>query len=317
MKGAREVLLSQSVKFSFLQHSTGVALKQQKNRNIQCVFDLFRSHGKTSQAFLSQRSGLQASTISNHMKRLRALGVVVPEGKGATTPEGGRPSEVLVLNPEFMQVGVAQVRPHTVEFCCVDLQGHLSNRSVHPCASLAEAQAKVQSLVAEVKSTSTVPYQGTQWLSANADGPTSLAHAALYYHRSHGSLRSAPFLALVVEQNPFSLQAAYGDANGALPGEHGRAGASSAGPQLPEAQLVWLQEQILWTAGLFDPLAVGLSGSFFASNVPGWRPVLSQLEALLQPVTLRIASHPDASVLGGAWMLQDSILEGMLHAESF
>lgn len=316
MKGAREVLLSQSVKFSFLQHSTGVALKQQKNRNLQCVFDLFRSHGKTSQSFLSRRSGLQASTISNHMKLLRALGIVVPEGKGATTPEGGRPSEELVLNPEFMQVGVALLRAQSVEFCCVDLQGQISHRSTHPCASLAEAQAKVESLVAEVKAASAVPYHGTQWLSANAHGLASFAHGALYYHRSHGSLRSAPFLALVVEQAPFTLMAAYGDAQGALRGEHGRAGALSAGPDACEARLAWLQEQILWTARLFDPAAVGLSGSFFESDVPGWSALFSQLQTQLHPVALRSASHPDASILGGAWMLQDSILEGLLHAQS-
>jgi len=250
------------------------------------------------------------------MKLLRTLGIVVPEGKGATTPEGGRPSEELVLNPDFMQVGAALLREQTVEFCCVDLQGQISHRSVLPCASLAEAQAKVETLVAAVKSESTVPFHGTQWLSPSSHGLASFAHGALYYHRSHGSLRAAPFLALVVEQDPFTLMAAYGDAQGALRGEHGMAGAASAGPETSEARLAWLQEKILWTARLFDPVAVGLSGSFFESDVPGWNTLLTPLRSQLHPVELRIASQHDATILGGAWMLQDSILEGLLHAQS-
>jgi hypothetical protein len=97
-------LLSRRAKVNFFpiaRAGHGSYVKIRKNRNCQNLIDLFRRHGKVAQAFLAQQSGLQASTVSNLIKMLRGLGLVVPEGKGNTTPEGGRPSEVLVLNPNF------------------------------------------------------------------------------------------------------------------------------------------------------------------------------------------------------------------------
>lgn len=76
-------------------------MKSNKIRNIQLILDLFRIHGKVSQSFLAQHTGLQASTVSNLCRELRLLGAVQIEGKGNTTPEGGRPSESLILNPQF------------------------------------------------------------------------------------------------------------------------------------------------------------------------------------------------------------------------
>lgn len=76
-------------------------MKSNKIRNIQLILDLFRIHGKVSQAFLAQQTGLQPSTVSNLCRDLRQLGAIQAEGKGNTTPEGGRPSESLVLNPQF------------------------------------------------------------------------------------------------------------------------------------------------------------------------------------------------------------------------
>jgi len=275
-------------------------VKALKFRNFQSVFDLFRQHGSAAQSQLSLWSGLQASTISNYVKQLRSLGLVVPEGKGASTPEGGRPTEILVPAPDSLCVGVAHFLDNHLVFYVLDLQGAVRCTLKTPCSY--DAIPCLDSLVHEAEASCALSVRACAFLPLpgmdSVDSSIAMGSASLYYHQAKAGLRQSSVLALSVLPENAGILASLSDNQG-IPcsGAHGL----SATRPLPVPSL---ENAALLGARLLDPSLVGI-------DVP-----IEGLADTIYPVRVQIAEAPGACVRGAACILQDRLLERMMYAES-
>lgn len=255
------------------------ASKPQKNRNFQGLIDLFRIHGAASQSMLAQLSGLQPSTVSNHVGALRRLGALVLEGKGDTTPEGGRPTALLALSPDFPAVAFRVADGDGERLCRIPLSGPPIFGDVTPSGSLDGDLANISRLV----------------------------RGLMHYHQVKSSLRTAPVLA-VFGESFHSLACCFGDAQGKLvEGAHGKAGTWQ---NLSSPDWGGLQRRIAGLVSLLDPAAIALGGPLFCGI-----PTDFMLDLAAQcPDTTILANDADiAGYTGTGWLLQDRLFAEMLY----
>lgn len=255
------------------------ASKPQKNRNFQGLIDLFRIHGAVSQSVLAQLSGLQPSTVSNHVGALRRLGALISEGKGGTSPEGGRPTALLALSPDFPAVAFRVADSGGERLCRIPLTG--------------------------------VPFFGDWVVSGSLDGDLAdtsrLVRGLMHYHQVKSSLRTAPVLAVFGES--FNVLACcFGDAQGKLvEGAHGKAGAWQ---ELSNPDWGGLQRRIAGLARLLDPAAIALGGPLFC-GIPA--DFMLDLAAQCPDISI-LANDADISgYTGTGWLLQDRLFAEMLY----
>lgn len=288
-------------------------MKIQKNLTARSILDLFRLHGSLSQARLSQLSGLQASTVSIHVKRLRQLELLIPAGKAASSPEGGRPSPLLALNTELMWVGVAALWRGRLTYACVDLQGHLHEEQSHGCASLQEARDRALYIHGKMQAELGAKLSGLQWLNCSPDKldeACGAGEASLYHFQATHTPATRPVLACHAESDPPHLQAAYGLGPGI--GAHGENALLFSLPENtePSALKAEILRSLFTSIALLSPAWLGLCGSMSTLLSPS---DLDKLRETLGDGTLIVQPGPEAAIGGAAYQLQDLLLAEWLH----
>lgn len=288
-------------------------MKIQKNLTARGILDLFRLHGSLSQARLAQLSGLQASTVSIHVKRLRQLELLVPAGKAASTPEGGRPSPLLALNSEIMWVGVAAIWQQRLLYACVDLQGRLHNEQSHECGHIEDARILALAIHEKQLAELGTKLSGLQWLTCAPDAidnACGAGEASLYHFQATNPPASRPVLACHAESDPPHLQAAYGLGSGL--GPHGKNALLFSLPATtePSELKAELLHSLFTTIALLGPAWLGLSGSLASLLLPS---DLEKLRLALGEGSLIYEPGPEAAIGGAAYQLQDQLIAEWLH----
>lgn len=288
-------------------------MKIQKNLTARSILDLFRLHGNLSQARLAQLSGLQASTVSIHVKRLRQLKLLIPAGKSASSPEGGRPSPLFALNAELMWVGVAAIWQQRLLYACVDLQGKLHEEESHDCGNIDEARHMAIAIHEKKQADLGAKLSALQWLNCAPDAienACGAGKASLYHFQATNPPASRPVLACHAECDPPHLQAAYG-LNSDL-GSHGKNALLFSLPANtePSELKAELLHSLLTSVALLAPAWLGLSGSLAGLLLPS---DLDKLRLALREGTLIYEPGPGAAIGGAAYQLQDQLIAEWLH----
>jgi predicted NBD/HSP70 family sugar kinase len=104
----------------------GAGAEELRRHNLSALLAHVHLHGPTSRSDLATVTGLNRSTIADHVGELSASGLVV-EQRTPTTVGPGRPSPIVAIKPEGAVVLALEVAVDSIAIATVGLGGHVFN----------------------------------------------------------------------------------------------------------------------------------------------------------------------------------------------
>lgn len=126
--------------------------------NTALVLDAIRRRSPIARVRLAELTGLSKSTVTSVVQRLVEIDLVRPAGAGRS--RGGRPPELLELNPDRYAIVAIKVQPDGIVAGCATLLGTIRHRTVTPWEDPVE-EAVVPAIVAAARGV--VQRAGIDW----------------------------------------------------------------------------------------------------------------------------------------------------------
>lgn len=98
--------------------------------NTALVLDVIRRRSPIARVGLAEQTGLSKSTVTGVVQRLLEIDLVRPAGAGRS--RGGRPPELLELNPDRYAIVAIKVQPDGIVAGCASLLGTIRRRILQP-----------------------------------------------------------------------------------------------------------------------------------------------------------------------------------------
>jgi predicted NBD/HSP70 family sugar kinase len=150
--------------------------------NRRVVLEAIRVAGATTRVALAEATGLRAQTVSNIVRRLLDEGLVVEDGRQATTI--GKPRTVVRINPTSHYAVGVQIDPYGVRLVVVDLDGTIHAHADRPLPDAHKPDDAVRLVAGQVRRVLKavgVPPERVSGLGVAAPGPIDLADGMLVH----------------------------------------------------------------------------------------------------------------------------------------
>ncbi|HBE01501.1 MAG: hypothetical protein A2096_06385 [Spirochaetes bacterium GWF1_41_5] len=186
------------------------------NQGAQKIFNqstlLAMLSGQTglTQAQLAQKSGLQPSTVSNLIKDFKKRGLIKFSGKSLSAPAGGKPGNLLHLNPDYGSFGGIYLTQGAAQITVCDFSGKMTEKNNLQFAGLCEkkiSEALLAGIYKLIKNFPDLRYLGIA-VSSVVDNSGRIVPSIDYYRnfpRLNDKIRKAVKVPLIIENDANSL----------------------------------------------------------------------------------------------------------------